>query len=86
MQRLMEEVLEICKECLLNEQKINVVWEKDMKCLCEDIERVNQEVSLVDVDVKSLQERLKCLERIIEVCLESCEWKMEKGVIVFVEY
>lgn len=86
MQRLTEEALETCKERLSNEQKTNVAREKDMKRLCEDIERANQEASLADVDVKSLQERLKCLERTTEARLESCERKMEKGATALAEY
>ncbi|KAG0590862.1 hypothetical protein KC19_1G131900 [Ceratodon purpureus] len=85
-QRLTEEALETCKERLSNEVKTNVARENDMKRLCEDIESAKQESRLADVQVKDLQERLKCLERTTEARLESYERKVEKGSADLGEY
>ena len=85
-QRFTEEALETCKERLANEVKTNVTREKDMNRLCEDMERAKQESRLADVQIKDLQERLRCLERATQARLESYERKMEKGAVDLGEY
>lgn len=83
---LTEEAFKACKEQLANEVKTNLDREQDMKRLCAEIDKANQEAKLAASHIEELQENLKCLERNSEARLESYERKMENGAADLKEY